>query len=554
MTCNDAPARRFTTFGGQRRTAVGFVVASLAGLTLAACGSAEDSSDDDGDSSGTPSSDVFVEGMVTDDTADGDPKPGGVLNFAVASEATSLDPADGNGLNGAFGGTELAAIYDVLMRFDSTTGTYEPQLAESLEPDDDLTTWTLTLRDGVTFSDGTPLDSAAVKASIERHVAEGGLHDELIDRVVEFIETPDPLTVVFQLSSGWSGFPFLLAEAPGAIVSPTAVATFGENLDVNPAGAGPFTLERFAPGEEISMTANPDYWGGAPLLEGVRFVPMDDGQARIDSLNGGEVDAAVLDDPLDIREARAEDYAGYMTIFAMGGIVSINHTEPHPGADLTVRQAIDFAIDPEVIDERAYDGNGMPGKEMYQESSPWHTDEEPNPYDLDQAKEALETAKANGFDGELQMLYLASREDEALTVEAMLEAAGFTITPVKSASVNDFIQAYFVDREWDITISGLGAEPTISPYVGLTAFLAQEGNYIDYSNPEMNALLEELGAAGSQEDALEVMAEVQRLWNEDIPVVVTYAQPKYVPWQQDVHGVVPTLQASVLLHEAWLDR
>src|SRR3546814_2208854 len=74
---------------------------------------------------------------------------------------------------GSTGGLEMAAIYDVLMRWDSEANTVEPQLAESLEPNEDFTTWTLKLRDGVKFSDGTPLDSAAVKFSLDRYVRLG---------------------------------------------------------------------------------------------------------------------------------------------------------------------------------------------------------------------------------------------------------------------------------------------------------------------------------------------------------------------------------------------
>lgn len=300
------------------------------------------------------------------------------------------------------------------------------------------------------------------------------------------------------------------------------------------------------------MTANPGYWGEGPYLDKVRFVPIEAG-ARLDSLDGGEVDASILEDPLDITAARKAGYAGYMTIFAMGGIVAINHTDPHPGADLEVRQAIAHAIDPDVIDERAYEGGSMPGKKMYQEYSPWSTDAEATPSDPEEARAALERAKENGFDGKLKMLYLAGRDDEALTAEAMLEAVGFEVTPTKSATVNEYIQAYFVDRTWDITMSGLGAEPSISPYIGLSTFLVDEGNYIDYHNPQMDQLVDDLRRAPTPEETLRVLGEIQQLWTDDVPAVPIYAEPKMVLWTGGVHGVRPTLQASVLLQEAWVE-
>src|SRR5699024_11033612 len=104
----------------------------------------------------------------------------------VYGEAASLEPAGISGsLPGVYGGMELAAIYDVLMRYNPKTGEYEPQLAKALEHNDDHTTWTLTLRDGVKFSDGTSLDAQAVKSSINRYVEQGGSFAPYITRFVD---------------------------------------------------------------------------------------------------------------------------------------------------------------------------------------------------------------------------------------------------------------------------------------------------------------------------------------------------------------------------------
>src|SRR5690606_34239516 len=104
------------------------------------------------------------------------------------------------------GASELAAIYDVLVRYDAETGEFEPRLAESLEPNDDYTEWTLRLRPGVTFTDGTPLDAAAVQFNLERHKARRSISAGRVALITQF-STPDELTLVMRLDQPWSGFP-----------------------------------------------------------------------------------------------------------------------------------------------------------------------------------------------------------------------------------------------------------------------------------------------------------------------------------------------------------
>lgn len=154
---------------------------------------------------------------------------------------TTLDPAKSQAA-GSAGGSELGAIYDVLVRYDGVQQKFVPQLAESLEPSSDTKSWTLKLRDGVTFSDGTPFDSKAVAASLTRYVTNRGPSSAVWAAKVASMDTPDATTVVFNLSSPWTGIQSMLAAGPGMIVSPTAQQ--GETF--TPIGAGAFTLEKFS--------------------------------------------------------------------------------------------------------------------------------------------------------------------------------------------------------------------------------------------------------------------------------------------------------------------
>ena len=103
------------------------------------------------------------------------------------------------------------------MRFDPATGKYSPGTAQSLEPNADFSVWTLKLRPGIKFTDGTGLDAEAVKFNIERHVAPGSKSNYVsqVGNNVKSMEVVDPLTVRFNLTSPLASFPYILAVGPG---------------------------------------------------------------------------------------------------------------------------------------------------------------------------------------------------------------------------------------------------------------------------------------------------------------------------------------------------
>src|SRR5699024_1885513 len=174
------------------------------------------------------------------DDADVTPQAGGTLDVSLYSFPDSLDPAQSYGTI-ATSGIPMAAVYDVLLRYDPDSGDYEPKLAESLSHNEDFTEWELELPDDVEFSDGTPLDSAAVVANLERIVSSGKTTiAPIVDKVIDEYETPDAHTVVFHLSKAWSRFPYILATNGGMVASPDAVEEQGDDFGQHPVGAGPF--------------------------------------------------------------------------------------------------------------------------------------------------------------------------------------------------------------------------------------------------------------------------------------------------------------------------
>jgi peptide/nickel transport system substrate-binding protein len=482
----------------------------------------------------------------------GDPVDGGTVTFAAYSEPALLDPAQ-TIVAGSTGGLEMAAIFDVLMRYDADTGEVEPQLAESLTPSDDHTRWTLRLRPDVTFSDGTPVDAEAVAWSLDRYVERGADEAMLWSDNVRRTEVVDPRTVVFHLDRPWPTFGFMLTTGPGMVVARSS----DSGGDFTPVGAGPFTLTSQQPGEEIVLDANEDYWGGRPHLDRVRTVFLGDPAAVQDSFDTGSVDLAFLRDPDLVDEALEQKTAGLLSMVALGSVAVINAGEGRAGSDPRVRRAMALAIDPELIAQRAYDGAGVASNAIFPEYSRWHTETEPLPVDPDGARSLVEEAKADGFDGRITYVDGSDKASRAtaVAVEASLEAVGFDVEVQFARTIQEQIVTVAVDRDFDLAGWGVSWREA-GPYGRMFATLHSQGNLSVGmpTGPAFDALFEEFQTAETHEGQLAVMERVQEEWNEQVPAVVFGPTPEFLMYGERVRGVVDTTNSMVLLDDAWVTQ
>lgn len=530
------------TIGRSSRIAVALVGA---GVVLAACsGGATGDGADSG--SGT-----YETGLVNIQSESGDPVAGGTLTYGVQLLTTTLDPVRATARGGQ-GGEALAAVYDVLMKYDTESGAFSPQLAESLQSEDNMT-WTLRLREGVRFSDGTPLDAAAVVASIERYNAAGGNGADLWMQSVKSTEAQDNSTVIFRLDNPWPKFPSMLTLGHGMIVAPGAQQ--GEKFAA--VGAGPFVEAGFLPGEERTFTANPEYYGGRPHLDTLRMVALNGPQANFESLEAGQLDVAYIRGlGSAINSAKEAGYPGFVDVLNAGGAELINNREGYPGADVRVRKAIAQAVDPDLIDQRAEEGEGLPGAELFGPTSQWHTDVPGVDYDPEKATELLNEAKADGYDGRLKYTVLNEPKDQAigLAVQSLLQAVGFTVDIAYANNAGDLLNSVYVKHEFDLAHAGIGLyESILDSSLQSTLNSSSLRNTPGYANPEMDSLLKELQAAPDDDAARDVIAQVQTLWNDTVPSVPISGLAAFWAWQKDVHGVVPTATGIMLFDKAWIE-
>lgn len=516
-------------------------------LVLAGCASSTATSDAD---PGAAPATGFVN--AREDT--GRPQRGGVLSISESYPLQSLDPTVQTGAS--TGGMEAAAVFDQLIRYDADTDTFEPQLARSLTPNADFSAWTLDLRPGVTFTDGTPLDAAAVVFNLQRYASTpSAVQSALVKKITAF-DTPDADTVVLTLDRPWARFPGLLAGNAGMIGSPAAIQADPKAFSSRPVGAGAFRVDSFVPGEKLVMTRNDGYWAGSPNLDGLDITFNTDPIAGVDRLARSEVDLAKVSGDKPTAAALSKGLPGY--VWAGNGWGFLLNQDPaskSPTADVRVRQAMTAALQTDQLRARVSDGAGLYHSSLFGEQSLWAT-ETPGPaFDPDRARALVDEVKAEtGWDGKV-VLTATGDPTSALAVQAMLNAVGFDLVVDTVPTFGDIVTRVFAKRDFQMTQFGIGMfddDPWASLHPNLHSVAS--GNASGYKNLELDALLDAFGSAPSTEQAKAVMNDIQTVFTEDVPMVTTGGYTYSMFWTDRLHGVVPTSRAVLLLDQAYLTR
>ncbi|QDQ96135.1 ABC transporter substrate-binding protein [Tomitella fengzijianii] len=522
-------------------------VAAAAALLATGCANSGDSAG--GDSSATAVADL-QDGMVNVAEAEGEPVEGGELSFAAYSEPKAVDPAKTIAAV-TTGGLELVNVYDSLMRYDTESQSVVPQMAEGLTHSDDYRTWTMTLRDGVEFSDGTPLDAAAVKASQERYAQAKGPEAGLWTANVAGISTPDERTVVYELDKTWPEFDVMLTSGPGMIVAPSAGPP-GEGF--TPIGAGPFTLGEWRQGESMTLKANPDYWGGKPHLDAVKVVYMPTMEVSKETFFNDGVDMTFVREPDDVTELLGKNLPGYVNMTSAANTYIINAAPGRPGSDPRVRKAIQLATDPSVLAQRAYGDPEYGESELFPEYSRWHTDAAGPEFDPERAKKLVAEAKADGVGTTLVSINSPeqARQQQALALEAQLEAVGFDVDTKIMPTIGDQIRVIGSERNYDLGAWGLSYRES-DPFAKMFDTMHSGGKqlYGMSTSPEMDVLVDQFQTATDKDAKLQAMAQIQQQVNEDVPFINIGYFAEYTAWHDNVHGVEGSSNSMILLGDAW---
>ncbi|WP_281690118.1 ABC transporter substrate-binding protein [Pseudonocardia thermophila] len=362
------------------------------------------------------------------------------LRIGLAGPPLTLDPAV-LPTQGALPPTFL--LYDRLTRLDDDLQV-KPMLATAWRFAPDGSSLEFTLREGVRFHDGTPVDATAVKTTLERNkTLPGSTVAPLLDAVTS-IDVVDPATVRLNLVPGRGAeLPTVLAYAGGEIISPKAIAD-GRDLALAPgdAGSGPYVVSEFRPGEAITLTRAPGgYWDDdAAKPATVQIVYSAQGSTRLNALRAGQLDLVQLTGP-DIKTGEKLAESGAFSIFKTEVLTPYSmfvHGSAPPFTDPRVRQAVSIAIDREAISRDLLGGDCTPRVQPYAPGHWAHADglEDRLAFDPDRAKQLLAEAGVTDLRFRLAFTAGSTFESIAQAIQAQLAAVGVTVelTPLPSAA------------------------------------------------------------------------------------------------------------------------
>ena len=459
--------------------------------------------------------------------------PPGVLVVGQVAEPQALDPHTVTAVNDF---RILMNVYDGLVRYASGTLEVEPALATDWEISEDGTVYTFTLREGVSFHDGTPFNAEAVVFNFERMLNEDHpYHDtgpfplSFFFSSIQSVEAVDDMTVRFTLDAPYAPFLSNLAYPTGLIVSPTAVMENGAEFARNPSGTGPFTFTEWRSNEAVVIERNADYWDGAPELEAVIFRPITDANTRVAEMLSGGIDLMVEVPPVALSEFEGDAFeiveqAGPHVWFL------ILNTREGPFAEKAVRQAANYAINKEAIVNDVLEGTAQVAAGPTPPAFSWAYNEElePYPYDPERARALLAEA---GVENPEITFYVTEGGSGMLdpvamgtAIQADLEAVGFDVT-IETYEWNTFLGRVNPGLEGQADaaqMSWMTNDPDTLPYLALrTEAWPENGGFNSgyYSNPEVDALLEEARSATDQDRRAELYRDMQVIVQEDAPWV-----------------------------------
>ncbi|ADI00750.1 glutathione ABC transporter substrate-binding protein [Salisediminibacterium selenitireducens] len=522
------------------------LLSAAAVMTFTACASEPDN--DGGTVNDSADNNNAADNNGNNDAGDDEAAPAGDndLVIAVLSDADSLDA---HGSNDVPSSNIQVNIYEPLLS-QTEDGDLEPLLATDWEAvEDDL--WEFTLREGVTFHDGSELTADVVKANFDRVLDPDVASPRafLYDMIEEVIVVDD-LTVQFQTEFPFAPLPAHIAHSGGAIMSQEVIdADYeamadggqpGDYINDNPVGTGFFKFESWTPGDNIVLTRNDDYWGDHANVDSVTFRVVPEDLTRIGELETGSAHIIHPVSPSDTGRVDNMDGASLYQQESLSLAYIGFNMQAEPFDDVLVRQAVSMAINKEDIIFGVMDGTAEPALGPIGPQVFGYSDQvEGLPYDPEQAAELLaEAGYEDGFSTTIWTNDSRERMDIAELVQDQLGDIGVDVE-IEVLEWGAYLDET-AEGNHDMFILGWTTVTADADYGMYALFHSSQvgspGNRSFMENEELDAILDEARReadpdvrAALYEDAMEILVE-------EAPMSYLYHQNYLVGLRDEVQG------------------
>ncbi len=450
------------------------------------------------------------------------------VRIAQSLAQNILSPAEATGLPDA---TVIRTLFEGLVGF--TDGVLVTELATDWSANDDATAFTFTLREGVSFHDGTPFDAQAVKDYYDwvMNPDSRGARGRSLLSAMERVDVLAPNQVRIHLSQPNGAFIYLLATSNARIASPAAIATYGDDLSKNPVGTGPFRFVSWDEGQRIVVERNPDYWGAPAQVDRLEFLVVTNAATRVAMLQSGEVHFIESLPPQLVPAIDADPNLEVLSTPAnFLRILQLNTTK-EPFGDVRVRQALNHAVDPQQLVNVVFGGNATVMTAPIPETAFGHAAQPAYGYDPERARALLaEAGYPNGF----AMTVLTFTGDEYRTAGQVLQqmfaevGVRLTLDAQERGSLVEQIFKPIDENPTQAALVGASAstgDADLALTVSFTraSFPPASNNWSFYVNDRVEELVVAGRETGDPAERAAAYAEAQAIIWQDAPWVFLYS-------------------------------
>jgi peptide/nickel transport system substrate-binding protein len=478
----------------------------------------------------------------------GTPKQGGKITAAIEGEPTSLDPAFDYDF---VSGLATSSITEPLLIFCEQDTKLCPNLAESYTVSDDGLTYTLKIRQGVKFHDGTPMTVDDVVYSLNRiRDTKLGSYVAWMLTSVKDVKAPDASTVVITLSQPDALFEYALASTAAHVVSKAFVEKNGDKYgkpEVGSIGTGPFKFAEWKTGDYQRLVRNDDYWNkanGGPYLDEITIKILPEPTTRVAGLQTGEIDYVISNVPSDQYETvRAIDAVNLQFVPSYYGEWLTFNTQEAPFDNVKVRQAMNYAFDKKAVRQLYYGKDAIDTKATLVNPTLWTFEkdawqkawDELPAYDVDleKAKALLaESGVADQLNGKT-IAYYESTPSVKGAAEAFIDAMSKIGVDIKARKVTyqEAVALQFGEHnDYDIIVGSWGSDfpdpsGNLRPNFASENIVAGGANSTAYKNTTVDTLLSDQNKIPNDKPGrAQKLIEAQKQIAEDSAVIV-YAYP-----------------------------
>jgi peptide/nickel transport system substrate-binding protein len=489
------------------------------------------------------------------------PKAGGTLRVGLGNIAPALNAIAANAVASGPKSTLQGNLYDTLFRASIANG-IEDWLAEKTIVSTDGLTWTMTLRKGVKFHDGTAFDAAAVKTNLDVRRAHPtfALKGQLAP--LKEVKVIDATTVQFLLNVPSSSLKAVLANTQFSIESPAAMEKYPDaEYYKHASGTGPFMLDGTPNDQLITLVRNPDYWGPKAFLDKIEFrAPPADEAAGLAALEAGDLDVVFNVPTADIPRIRASSRLTLIPKTALNAYIYFNTTKA-PFTNRAARQAVIGGLNSDSY-LAVTSGIGSRVYSLVPPSLPGYAKQAPYAYDVTKAKAQL--AAAGVAPGAKVLVWSADNQFYPLMAQLVLQdlkALGFdaSLRVIGGIDLLAMLQLPAAQSEWQITVYAATV-----PYADVEAAFFRQlygpndtpkgNNWSHWKNDAFDKILVDQQSIADPAARAKALDDLQKLAWDEAPMFAPLSFALYSGSGSGVHDVGMLYGDGLLFGRTWLAK